>query len=232
MGRRGTAIAFVGLAAALVACFGYGDPVDESGDPGPTLPERGGAADATVVDSGAGTPAPVDASIDSPVSVPDADAAKTSLRVFISSTTPSGNLGGVAGADALCNQRATAAALGGTWRAWVSVSGADAIDHITSAGPWQLVTGEVVAANKAVLTSGTLTHLIDKDEKGVTPPVAEDRVWTATGPNGRYVGPDCAQWTGVGTGVVGEARNGNTGTWSNLAPEACSEVNRIYCFEL
>lgn len=233
MRRRGPAIVLVGLAAgALVACLGYGDPIDESTDPGSRLPERTTLADGSVADSQSPPqkPAPSDASTDATTA--DADAAKANLRVFVSSTTPTGNLGGVAGADALCNQLATAAAIGGKYRAWISVSGADAIDHITSTGPWHLVTGELVAPDKAALTTGNLMHLIDKTEKGTTPPLAEDRVWTGTGPNGRYLAPDCAQWTGAGSGLVGEARNGDTNKWTALVAEACTEVNRVYCFEL
>lgn len=41
-------------------------------------------------------------------------------RVFITSTTYDGNLGGVLGADAKCQTRAGAAALGGTWKAIIS----------------------------------------------------------------------------------------------------------------
>lgn len=229
--RRGLALALTLAAAAAVgACFGYADPVDEPIEDGTPLPDRTNAADATVVDSARPPPpTPTDASNDA---TDAADAAKASYRVFVSSTTPTGNLGGVAGADALCNQLATAAKLGGSYRAWVSVSGADAIDHITSPGPWKLVTGELVAADKTKLASGTLSHLIDKDEKGATPPPAEDRVWTATGGNGRYVAPDCAQWTGAGSGQVGEARNGAANAWTSLVAEACAEVNRVYCFEL
>jgi hypothetical protein len=229
---RGPAIAFVCLAAAaLAACLGYEDPVEESTDPGARLPDRTTLADGSVADSpSTPPPPPSDASTDTATA--DADAAKANLRVFVTSTTPTGNLGGVAGADALCNQLATSAAIGGKYRAWISVSGADAIDHITSSGPWHLVTGELVASNKAALTTGNLMHLIDKTEKGTTPPLAEDRVWTGTGPNGRYVGPDCAQWTGAGSGLVGEARNGDMNKWTALVAEACTEVNRVYCFEL
>jgi hypothetical protein len=233
MRRPGPALALVGLVtAALVAWFGCAEPpVDDEGDPSTPLPERTIAADASVADSGI-TPRPADASTDTGAPSADADAAKASFRVFVSSTTPTGNLGGIAGADALCNQLATAAKLGGTYRAWVSVNGADAIDHVTSAGPWHLVTGELVAADKAKLASGTLSHLIDKDEKGATPAAAEDRVWTATGGNGRFVAPDCAQWTGAGSGLAGEARNSNATKWTDLVAEACTQVNRVYCFEL
>jgi hypothetical protein len=216
-------------ATSMVACLGFGTPIDESGEDGVKLPDRKSLADAGVKVQADAAPDPrvntgtTDASV--------ADAAPKQYRAFVSSTTPTGNLGGIAGADALCNSLATAAKLGGTYRAWISVSGADAIDHITSTGPWHLVNGQLVAANKAELTSGDLDHLIDKDEKGGTPTEAEDRVWTATGPNGRYVGPDCAQWTGVGSGVVGEARNDNTNKWTALIDEMCTEVNRVYCFE-
>ena len=231
MRRRGLAIAALAY-VALVACATADLPDETTETP---LPDRTTAADATVVDSSSGVvPPPTEAGTDASLvdaSPADADGATKNLRVFISSTTKTGNLGGVAGADALCNQLATAASLGGTYRAWLSVSGADAIDHITSAGPWHLVTGELVAADKATLTSGVLKHLIDKTEKGVTPPALEDRAWTATGANGRYVGPDCTLWTGAGSGLSGEARNANPNKWTDLLAEGCGQVNRVYCFE-
>ena len=194
--RRGLAIAalayggaLASAALAIVACATADLPEDITETP---LPERNGSADATVVDSSVVVPQPAEAGADAPLvdAADGADGATTNLRVFVSSTTKTGNLGGVAGADAFCNQLATAASLGGTYRSWLSVSGADAIDHVTGNGPWHLVTGELVAADKATLTSGVLTHLIDKTEKGATPPFAEDRTWTATGANGRYAGPD------------------------------------------
>jgi hypothetical protein len=240
MRARGTASALATVAAAtlatlvagsLGACLGYGSPVDEGFEPGAPLPERG-----TLEDSGvAAPPPPPPAATDAATVDVDAgtgDAARAPLRAFVTSQTKTGNLGGVAAADQLCTSLATAAGLGGTYRAWLSVSGADAIDHVTSVGPWQLVTGDVVAADKAGLAAAQLKHLVNRDEKGATPPDAEDRVWTGTGSNGRYVGPDCAQWTGAGAGLVGEAKNGGSGNWTALGNESCTEVNRVYCFEL
>ena len=228
-----TALAYGALASAAlaaVACATADLPDDIIETP---LPERNRAADAKVVDSSSGVVPPhaetgADASF---VDAADADGATKNLRVFVSSTAKTGNLGGVAGADAFCNQLATAASLGGTYRSWLSVSGADAIDHVTGNGPWHLVTGELVAADKATLTSGVLTHLIDKTEKGATPPFAEDRTWTATGANGRYAGPDCSSWTGAGSGLAGEARNTNPNKWTDLLAEGCGQVNLVYCFE-
>jgi hypothetical protein len=227
-------IAALGVVAAalLGACLGYGSPVDEGGDPSANLPDRSTLEDGAVVDDPQTQPVPTstDAAVSDAAST--GDAAKGPLRAFVSSEIKTGNLGGVAAADQLCTSLAKAAGLGGTYRAWLSIAGGDAIDHITSAGPWQLVTGELVASDKAGLTTGDLKHLINRDEKGNTPSDAEDRVWTATGPNGRHVAPDCAQWTGTGSGHVGEAKNDNTGKWTALVDEDCTEVNRVYCFEL
>lgn len=240
MGCRALVIALGGLLATslgAVACLGYGSPIDESGgDVSTRLPERGELADSAVVDEPPSTTSPVPttpAAVDAGPVTPPVDAAKKPLRAFVSSALRTGNLGGLAAADQLCTSLATTAKLGGTYRAWLSVSGTNAVDRITSAGPWQLVSGEIVADNKAGLTTGQLKRLVDKDENGATPPETEDCVWTATGAAGTYSPADCGGWTSTGgNGLVGEARNNSTGAWSALGPEACSELNRIYCLEL
>jgi len=224
------ALALLG-GTAVLAC---GAPSIE-GDPLPiSVPDRipgedGGAPDGGAVpddpllDAGPTDPGATDGG-----GTPDAN---RMLRAFVSSAVLSGNLGGLAGADATCNSLAKAQGLAGTYRAWLSVAGSNAVDRITADGPWYLVNGELVASTRAELVSGTLRHAIDRDEKGATPPAAEDRVWTATTQAGAYVGPDCGGWTGAGNGVVGEAEQRN-GTWTALTPEACGEVNRVYCFGL
>ncbi len=219
-------------ASGPLACLGFASPGDDGADDGVVLPDRSAVEDATVVEKPGPQPTATPVT-DSGMDAAPVDAAKKPLRAFVTSATKSGNLGGLAGADQLCTSLATTAGIGGTYRAWISVSGTDAIDRITSAGPWKLVTGDVVADNKAGLTSGSLKHLIDKDETGKTPSDAEDRTWTATGPNGRFSAPDCTGWTSEGpNGVVGEAKNDNAGKWTSLVDEGCGQVNRIYCFEL
>lgn len=179
-------------------------------------PDAGAPRDATVPESGG-----------------DADAAKGPLRVFVTSTLTNGRFGGVAGADTRCNQTATAQGLGGKWVAWVSEgpSGPHAIDRVTSAGPWFLVTGEMVAATKAALAGGTLLHAIDRDEKGAQVPVDNDEVWTGTGPNGQYGGRDCDKWTTGSEGNYGQATNTN-GDWTRAGSKGCGNASRLYCFEL
>src|SRR5512143_171625 len=87
----------------------YVDPID--------------AATSVVTDSGNGA---TDAGSDGVASQQDAstdsnDAGdlSTRKRIFVTSTTKSGNLGGVNGANDECQQRATAAKLGGTFIAWL-----------------------------------------------------------------------------------------------------------------
>ncbi|MBX3192387.1 MAG: DUF1554 domain-containing protein [Labilithrix sp.] len=215
------------LAAGMVACFGYASP-DEEPESGVDLPGRQARSDAGAPTEPTTIDEPVDAGTDVPEAAPDV--AKKPLRAFASSALRSGNLGGLAAADALCNTLA-AAKLGGTYKAWLSVPGTNAIDRVTSAGPWFLPTGELVADDKAGLATTQLKHLLNRDENGAALPDAEDRVWTGTTSNGTYSGPDCAQWAGGGTGRVGEANNGGANSWTNLGTEPCSEVNRIYCIE-
>src|SRR5438046_556790 len=64
---------------------------------------------------------------------------------FVTSTTQTGNLGGLAGADAICQSRAANAALSGTYRAYLSTSVTDALSRIDRAGGWVRVDGLPVA---------------------------------------------------------------------------------------
>ncbi len=92
--------------------------------------------------------------------------ASRQLHAFVTSTIFNGDFGGVAGADLKCNTLAAAQALKGSYRAWVSVAGTNAADRITSAGPWHLVTGQLVAASHAELVSGKLARTAERRREG------------------------------------------------------------------
>lgn len=221
----------------IVGCgFSIGD--EEIGDDdGMAAPDRRISADddrsdakpdsgSVIVTNDAGSTTP-----DSGGATPDAGVPAGPLKAFASSSTVNGGFGGLAGADKICNDLAKAQGLAGTYVAWLSTAGTNAIDRITADGPWQRVDGLVVAQTKAQLASGALTTPLLRDEKNQTLPAAEDRVWTATAANGTFVGgSDCAGWTGAGSGRVGEAEHTN-GQWTALVDEACTEVNRVYCFQ-
>ena len=79
------------------------------------------------------------------------------LGFFVTSATHSGNLGGLAGADAECQRLATAADAGGrTWRAYLSTRGSqtmpatNARDRIGE-GPWYNANAVMVAGSLADL---------------------------------------------------------------------------------
>ena len=193
----------MGVLLLLAACGSAVTPPDDDVVGLPDRVDPPNPVDASPEPDGA----PKDAGItDAPTDVlTDADGG--GLHVFVTSTTATGNLGGALGANTTCKNLAVAAGLGGTWAAWLSdnPTGPNAIDRVSSAGPWHLVgSGELVAQTKTDLSSGTLKHAIDRDEKGVA--VVSSRVWTGTGTDGKYNSNDCDKWT---TGNSGRTATGS-----------------------
>jgi hypothetical protein len=129
------------------------------------------------------------------------------------------DLGGLEGADRICEQRAAAVgAAGGSrvWRAYLSSSGPNAVnarDRIGS-GPWQNAKGAVVAQNVADLHSANnklskQNSLSEKGEpiSGRGDPVNMHDALTGSSPEGRALPDDmtCRNWTssGAGTAMLG-----------------------------
>lgn len=203
--------------------------------------EDAGSSGAVVREKDAAPPPQQDAGtvpVDAGAADADADAGpRGPLRAFVTSQTWTGNLGGLAGAAALCKQAADAAGLGGQWVAWLSTNGNNAVDRLTGVGPWQLVDGTVIATNKVDLTDGAMPQRLRRTEKNQVIDTLDDRVWTATNPNGTATAPDCNGWTANANarGIVGQANEAN-GAWTNLDTgangEGCGNTNRLYCFEL
>ena len=61
--------------------------------------------------------------------------------VFATSSLHPGDLGGLAGADAICQQRATAAGLTGTYVAYLTSGGIHASTRLIGSRGWQRVDG-------------------------------------------------------------------------------------------
>jgi hypothetical protein len=149
-------------------------------------------------------------------------------RVFLTSTTYTGNLGGLAGADAKCQARANAGKLGGTWRAWLSVGGTDAKDRIPDAEYRLIDLSTVVATSKADLIDGMIANNIDRDELGV---LRESFVWTGTNNDGTGTGGDCNDWTSLAMNIS-LGKNAEVDKWSHAGTiGACINTLRLYCFE-
>ena len=84
---------------------------------------------------------------------------------FVTSATVTGNIG-VAGADAMCAQAANNAGLAGTFVAWISTSGVNAIDRITGARGWVRTDGASVMDTIDPAFDGAMFAPIDHDENG------------------------------------------------------------------
>ena len=149
---------------------------------------------------------------------------------FFVSSTGSGkgaDLGGLAGADALCQKLATAVGAGGkTWRAYLSVPGAfpspgnagtpsvNARDRI-GAGPWFNAKGELIARDVAHLHNGNnLSKETALDERGKVVNGRGDNpnehdILTGSRADGTAFAPQtdttCRAWTssGEGSAIVG-----------------------------
>jgi len=144
--------------------------------------------------------------------------------VFVSSETYDGNFGGGQitlghlAADARCQELADAAALTGTYKAWIS-GRVDAgtgplnqgvVDRFTqSALPYRLVDGAQVADDWADLTDGTLDRAINLTEAG-NPVDDSARAWTNTTAGG-------SAWDNSTTCAPGPSA-GQIASWSCGSP--------------
>jgi hypothetical protein len=221
-------------------------PRDGDGGGGPRADAAPGAPDAApgAPDAAPGAP---DAAPGAPDAAPGAPDAAPGLRVFVTSLRYSANLVEVAGTasahdagDTLCQTLADASVLGGTWRAWLSTTELDAIDHIGGDGPWYRMDGAVAFPNRASLAT-TPMAAIRYDEMGGAPdPFYES--WTGTGVGGRMKPLDglssttCVDWTST---IDSDEIQGTLGLidedgplWTDYADGFCSPFSRhLYCFE-
>jgi hypothetical protein len=157
-----------------------------------------------------------------------------SKRVFVTSSSYNGNLGGLVGADAKCQQAAAAAGLGGTFRAWLSDNTTSASARLThSTLPYVLMSGVQIADDWTDLTDGTLDNRIGVDEYGAS--VGNWEVWTGTHSDGSaYNGQNCSAWSDdshtAPWGAVGLAGQSSSG-WTDAYLQFCDNVVKLYCFE-
>jgi hypothetical protein len=158
---------------------------------------------------------------------------------FVTSTFQNGNLGGLAGADAVCQARADAAQLRGRYRAWLSDATASPSTRFArTAGDYVLVNGNLIARGWGDLTDGTLVTSIFVDERGVSA-TAFHPVWTNTRANGTAggylaTGSDCQGWTSTTSpdaANVGRLYQDGVGEWTEGAFTYCSAAIPLYCFE-
>jgi hypothetical protein len=168
------------------------------------------------------------------------------MTFFVTSTgvATGGKMGGLAGADRLCQDLAKAAGADDrTWRAYLSTSFQDqpavnAGDRI-GGGPWYDATGVIVARGPVDLhQKGRVKPEVLRTEKGealVAGGTTGVRVFTGTNADGTAAtGRTCGNWTAAD----GEAMAGDpTSSWNAAAPVSCGPKDaaaapRLYCFAI
>jgi hypothetical protein len=183
-------------------------------------------------------------------------AQQNTMTFFVSSTGSGmgGNLGGLAGADKLCQGLAAKAGAGNrTWRAYLSTSmpDANARDRIGK-GPWQNAKGVTIAANldelhtdKANINNDTA---LDEMGRQINPPGAPNRhdILTGSTVDGKATTMTCNNWTSSASdssamlGHHDRLTFGKPGSpWNSAHPsKGCSQENLVatggaglvYCF--
>jgi uncharacterized repeat protein (TIGR02543 family) len=151
--------------------------------------------------------------------------------VFVTSTSHTGALGGLAGADQICQQRASAAGLSGTYRAWLSTTTVNASSRLGAASGWIRRDGRPVVNTVADLTSGHLFYPPRLDELGND--VGNATAFTATSSNGtrNTAYTTCSDWTSAASALTafGEP-NANSSIFTGFGAANCSTTRRLYCF--
>lgn len=154
-------------------------------------------------------------------------------RVFITSTEHVGVLGGLDGADALCEVSADSSGLGGLWKAWLSDPNACPSTRFSrSRAPYVLLDGHEVAADWHDLTDGTLLTPICVDEHGSVSALRS--AWTNTNDDGTWnqAVSHCDRWSSLER-VSGWGQCSLPGSWTSgeSGGARCDQMFRLYCFE-
>lgn len=168
-----------------------------------------------------------DASREVPVDGADGDGSvDRPNKIFISSTATSGNLGGIAGADAFCEARATAAGLPGTFVALLWTSTTTPADRVAGSRGWVDLQGTVIGDTPDSLVNATINPL-RHDELGVRVPPQTFALW-----GGQPIfSSSCDDWTSTttpmfGLHIVSSEASFDTDTYGN-----CSDGGRVICAE-
>jgi hypothetical protein len=187
-----------------------------------------------------------------------ANAQQAQMTFFVTSagSGDGANLGGIAGADAICAQLASAAGATATnWKAYLSTTTENARDRI-GAGPWVNAKGEQIAASVDELHSDAnkITKQTALTEKGTVVNGRGDEpnqhdILTGSKADGTVDGTNtCGDWTSSGEGAamvghsdrMGPADNPTGSSWnaSHLTRGGCGQQALIgtggagyfYCF--
>jgi hypothetical protein len=185
---------------------------------------------------------------------PTTPSSNPSLSFFVSSaTSATGNLGGIAGADAICQRLAAAVGQGSkTWRAYLSVERDPTNNNLTTharnrigSGPWHNASLVLLANNVAELHArpGDATLFVDERGQRIngqwtgSPGPNEHDILTGSNADGTLAaGLTCNDWTSASADVAaqvghsdgmgpGQSTAGSLSSWNSAhANQNCSNT--------
>jgi hypothetical protein len=161
-------------------------------------------------------------------------------KVFLTSVKGNGNLSswpdaggktGLTAGDTICQSRATTAGLTGNFKAWLSDSTTNAVDRITSDGPWVRLDGVKVADNKADLIDGMIFTSINVTDAGEYE-ASDLGVYTGTDYNGVKTFDTCNDWSSYSVNAnIGVADSADSNWTDRDGVLPCTASLKLYCFE-
>jgi len=155
--------------------------------------------------------------------------------VFLTSGDYTGNVGGVAGADTICQGLADTALLPGTFLAWISTSHGNEPEtrFSRSTGNYVNTNGDVVADNWTDLVDGSALDASIAFDAGGAAVILQQVVMTSTDEFGRTLTSNgtCQGWTSSSSSVDGLGFTTDTSLRPN-ALVACERTsNHLFCVE-
>jgi hypothetical protein len=150
--------------------------------------------------------------------------------VFVTSTTYSGALGGLAAADAYCQASASNSGLSGVFHAWLSDEPTGAFERTDDVGPWYTTSDALAFSSKGDLQGAPQTQLLD--EYGGYP--GSGGAWSGSDSGGVATGEDCDGWTNAAvdaTATTGSALGSDANWGGGNAPLRCNAKASLICFE-
>lgn len=146
-------------------------------------------------------------------------------KMFLTGNTYNGNMGGLAGADANCQNAAIAAGYPGSWKAVLSSSTVNARDRVTITYPVVRVTDGRLIAPTNLWTGSILNPLSDA--------AGYPHAWTGSSSDGNKSTLFCNDWTDGSSGQSGirGLANSPSSAWFENGTKLCNETASLYCVE-
>jgi hypothetical protein len=135
----------------------------------------------------------------------------------------------LSGADAICNQAAANAGLGGGFVAYLSRAAAAAPTRLAGARGWVRVDGEPFVDRVDELSAGQLFYPLRIDEHGDDVGDSAGPIATATTNNGNG-DRDCVEWTSASDEYVAGQAALTIDGWADDGASTCGMPARLYCF--